>query len=219
LIPWSIATGLAMRAYGLSEGEAVAMNLFVYAATAQLGALPLIVAKAPLSVVWLTAAILNLRFVIYSAAIAPVFRGERWFRRALASYWLVDVLFIALGPLLLAEKDPKRRWTIFSLAGLWCWGLWQVFGLVGIFAAAWLPVDWPLTFMGTIALLVLLVPLVRESAMRVTAAASAAVAVLAHDLPMKTGVIAAVLCGLLAGGIWCSWQKRRLPDEERPDGN
>jgi len=209
LIPWSIATGLTMRAYGLSEGEAAAMNLFVYAATAQLGTLPLIVAGAPIAIVWLTAAVLNLRFVIYSAAISPAFHHQSWARRALGSYWLVDALFIVLGPRLTAEPDPERRWRMFFAAGLWCWWLWQLFGLVGIFGAEWLPRDWPLTFMGTIALLVLLVPLVKEAAMRVTALTSATVAILAYDLPLKSGVVVAVLAGLAAGGAWTWWHARR----------
>ncbi len=215
LIPWSIATGLTMRAYGLSEWEAVAMNLFVYAATAQLGTLPLIVAGAPIGIVWLTAAVLNLRFVIYSAAISPAFRAQSWARRALGSYWLVDALFIVLGARLNAEPDPERRWRLFFAAGLWCWLLWQISGLVGIFAAEWLPRDWPLTFMGTIALLLLLVPLAKEPVMRVTALTSAAVAVVAYDLPLKIGVIVAVLAGLAAGGAWTWGTERRGRNRER----
>ena len=68
LLPWAMVTGIAMRSIGLSEIESLGMNLLVYAGTAQLGALPLIAAGAPLWLIMLTALALNLRFVIFSAA-------------------------------------------------------------------------------------------------------------------------------------------------------
>ena len=56
LLPWAVVTGIAMRSIGLTELEALGMNLLVYAGTAQLGALPLIAAGAPLWLIMLTAA-------------------------------------------------------------------------------------------------------------------------------------------------------------------
>ena len=52
------------------------MSLLVYAGSAQLAALPLIVAGAPLWVIVATGLITNLRFVIYSAALRPYFADE-----------------------------------------------------------------------------------------------------------------------------------------------
>ena len=51
---------------GLTLPLAMLMSLAVYAGSAQLAALPLIAAGAPL-VIWATAACMNLRFVIFSA--------------------------------------------------------------------------------------------------------------------------------------------------------
>ena len=64
---WGLVTGVAMVKSGLSVPAAVAMTVLVYAGSAQLAALPLIVAGAPLWVLWATAFCVNLRFVIYSA--------------------------------------------------------------------------------------------------------------------------------------------------------
>ncbi len=202
LVPWAIATGIAMRASGLSVGESVAMNVLVFAATAQLGTLPLLVSEAPVWLILATAAILNLRFVIYSAAMAPAFHDQPWARRALGSYLLVDVVFLVQGPGLLQEQDAQRRWGRFLGAGLWCWGTWQIASLVGIVGASWVPAHWSLGFMGTIALLVLLVPMCRERVMLVTAVAAGASALLLRDLPLRTGVIAAVIVGLVAGYLF-----------------
>ena len=54
---WGLMTGVAMVKSGMSTFEAVAMTLLVFAGSAQLAALPLIVQGAPMWLVW--AAMLN----------------------------------------------------------------------------------------------------------------------------------------------------------------
>ena len=65
---WALVTGVAMVKGGLAMPMAAAMNGFVYAGSAQLAALPLIAAGAPLWVLFATAFCVNLRFVIFAAA-------------------------------------------------------------------------------------------------------------------------------------------------------
>ena len=50
------------------------MTLLVFSGTVQLASLPLIAADAPLWVVMLTAVVVNLRFMIFSAGLHPFFR-------------------------------------------------------------------------------------------------------------------------------------------------
>src|SRR5258707_13470411 len=73
IVPWGIVAGVAMVSAGLSETQAVAMSVLVFAGTAQLAVLPLLIAKAPLWVVLATALFVNLRYVIYRAVLAPHF--------------------------------------------------------------------------------------------------------------------------------------------------
>ena len=70
---WGLVTGVAMIKTGLPVPLAVLMTLVVFAGSAQLAALPLIVAGAPIWVVWATAACVNLRFLIFSAGWRPYF--------------------------------------------------------------------------------------------------------------------------------------------------
>jgi len=65
---WGLVTGVAMVNAGMTMPGALAVTLFVYAGSAQLATLPLLAAGAPLPVVWATALLVNLRFVIFSAA-------------------------------------------------------------------------------------------------------------------------------------------------------
>ncbi len=49
------------------------MSVLVFAGSAQLAVLPLVAVKAPLWVMFVTALMVNLRYIIYSAVLAPHF--------------------------------------------------------------------------------------------------------------------------------------------------
>jgi len=198
-ISWAIVTGLAMRSSGLSELEAMGMSVLVFAATAQLGALPLIASGAPLWLIFLTGLVLNLRFVIFSASIAPVFHDRPWAQRLACSYLLTDSGFTLLSPRLLGAQDPQWRWGYYLGPALWGWLLWQGCVLIGVLGAGVLPRDWSLEFMGTIALMVMLVPMTRSRPMLLAALVAGLAAVLLHALPLRMGLFAAIALGIAAG--------------------
>lgn len=208
LIPWAIVTGVAMRSSGLSALEAVGMNVIVFAGTAQLGALPLLMAGAPLWLIALTTVALNLRFMIFSAAIAPAFRSYALRRRLLSGYLLVDGVFAVCADRMLKCDDPHWRWGCYLAPSVWCWVLWQVFGLVGIVGAGSMPTDWSLEFMATIALLVMLVPMAATRPMLVAALVGGLGAVALRGLPLKLGLIAGIVAGIVAGVAAERWMAR-----------
>ncbi len=65
---WGLVTGVAMVNSGLSIPMAILITLTVFAGSAQLAVLPLLATSAPLPIVWVTALLVNLRFVIFAAA-------------------------------------------------------------------------------------------------------------------------------------------------------
>ncbi|STR25629.1 azaleucine resistance protein AzlC [Janthinobacterium lividum] len=85
---WGMVVGVAMVKSGLTVAQAGAMTLFVFAGSAQLASLPLLAAQAPVWVIFATALVVNLRFVIFSvllAPISPICRGASALRSAM---WL-----------------------------------------------------------------------------------------------------------------------------------
>ena len=199
LVPWALVTGVAMRSTGLSVLEALGMNLIVFAGTAQLGTLPLIGAGAPLWLIGLTGLALNLRFLIFSAAIAKGFRGVPLRLRIPSGYLLIDGVFAVCTERLLSVRDRHWRFGYFLGPSLWGWGLWQCFVLTGVLGAGALPQDWSLEFMATIALMVILVPLSRNRPMLVAALVGGLASVLLRGMPLKLGVIVAIVIGIVAG--------------------
>ncbi|CAM5346828.1 MULTISPECIES: AzlC family ABC transporter permease [unclassified Thauera] len=201
LVPWAVVTGIAMRSIGLSPLEAMGMNLLVYAGTAQLGTLPLIGSGAPLWLIFLTALVLNLRFVIFSAALAPVFHGHPFMRRLASSYLLVDGMFAIGAEKLHKADDPHWRWGYYIVPSLYCWALWQCCVLGGVLGAGVIPRDWSLEFMTTIALMVMMIPMLRARPMWVAALVGGLGAVLLRELPLRLGLIAGIALGIGAGFV------------------
>ena len=209
LIPWALVVGMAMSSAGFTPLQAIGMSLIVFAGTAQLGTLPLIVAAAPLWLIGLTALALNLRFIIFSAALAPAFQGVRAPLRWLASYLLTDGVFVTCLEPLNQHSDPRWRLGFYLAPSLWAWILWQVFVLLGIYAAGVVPKAWSLEFMANIALIMLLVPMAKVRPMLVAALVGGLSATLLHDMPLRLGVVAGICLGIAAGFAAERWHGAR----------
>lgn len=201
LLPWATATGMAMHGAGLSFTESMGMSIIVYGATAQLGTLPLLVSGASYWLIFCTALILNLRFLIFSATLAPVFSGTRRRIRCLAGYLMSDGVMAAFSARLLAEPDRDKRLGLYFGPSLMNWVIWQLFTVIGILAGASLPGHWPIGFLATISLLTLTTPMVSNMPMAAAAAVTAAVLIVLHTLPFRLGFLLAIIAGMLAGYV------------------
>ncbi|GAB7020365.1 AzlC family ABC transporter permease [Halostagnicola bangensis] len=90
-IPFGLLFGATAVEVGIGPVQATAMSLFVFAGAAQMAAVDLLRADAALSVVLTTVLVLNLRYMMYGASLAPTVRElpARW--RATMGYALSDV--------------------------------------------------------------------------------------------------------------------------------
>jgi len=209
LVPWALVTGMSMVGIGMTPLQAMGMNVIVFAGTAQLGTLPLIAAGAPLWLIVATALALNLRFVIFSAAIAQGFRGHGTGTRWFCGHLLTDGVFATCMTKMLETEDKDWRLGYYLAPSLWSWLLWQTFALTGVLAAGSIPRGWSLEFMATIALLLLLIPMARMRPMLVSALAGGSTAVLLNGLPLKLGLFAAIFVGIGAGLAADHWHGKR----------
>ena len=211
---WGMVVGIAMVKSGLSVTQASVMTVLVFAGSAQLASLPLLAAHAPIWVIFATAVVVNLRFVIFSVLLAPHFAHLPWRQRLGLGYISGD---IAVG--LFAQRYPHETPDpdkVPFLKGLIYpnWLSWQVGSLAGIFLGATIPAEWGLGFAGTLAIICVTVPLVLGRAALCGVLVSGAVAVLAFDLPYKLGLLAAVLAGMLSAmaveELTEKWKKKHV---------
>jgi predicted branched-subunit amino acid permease len=206
---WGMISGVAMVKGGLEVPWAIAMSLLVYAGSAQLAALPLIVAGAPLWVIVATGLITNLRFVIYSAAIRPYFAAQSLGRRVVLGYFMTDFTFVRFMRSAQEGNLPaQHRDSWFAGVCSMNWITWQVSAITGIIGASFVPGEWGLEFTGTLALIALLGPSLNVKPAVAGAVVSAAVALWAHVLPFKLGLFCGALAGIAAATAAELWQGR-----------
>ena len=94
IFSWGLVTGIAMSKSVMTVPQSLAMSLLVYAGSSQLAVLPLMLAKLPVWTILLTAAMVNTRFVIFSAGLAPHFSYLPLYRRLLVGYFNGDVIYL-----------------------------------------------------------------------------------------------------------------------------
>jgi predicted branched-subunit amino acid permease len=199
---WGVVTGVAMVNLGLSIAQATGMSLLVYSGSAQLATLPLIAGAAPIGVIWLTAAVVNLRFLIFSAALYPFFKRFSASRRLLLGSINTDIGFAiflsrhAGAPT--AERGSTAQVWFFLGISLSIWIVWQVTSITGVILAARVPPAWELGFAAIIALIALVIPMIAGAPTIVGALCAGAVAVAASGMPLRLGLLVAVLVGILA---------------------
>jgi predicted branched-subunit amino acid permease len=194
-------SGVAMVKGGLAVPWAVMMSLLVYAGSAQLAALPLIVAGAPLWVIVATGLITNLRFVIYSAALRPYFVDLPWQKRAALGFFMTDFTFTRFMRSAQEGSLPQRTDAWFAGVCSSNWITWQLSAMTGIIGASYVPTEWGLEFTGTLALVALVGPSLNARPAIVGAAAAAVVALVAYPLPFKLGLFCGAIAGIVAATL------------------
>jgi predicted branched-subunit amino acid permease len=194
---WGLVVGIAMVKSGLTIAQALGMTLVVFAGSAQLAALPLIASGAPIWVIFATALVVNLRFVIFSALLAPHFAHLPWRKRLLLGYVAGDMTVA-----LFLQKYPSAAPQVGKLSylkGLLYpnWASWQVGSIAGIFLGSAVPPEWGLGFAGTLAIICVMIPLTIGRPALCGVLVAGVVSVLAAGLPYKLGLLLAVLLGML----------------------
>jgi predicted branched-subunit amino acid permease len=201
MFSWGLVTGVAMSKSVLTVPQALGMSLLVYAGSSQLAVLPLLAAKLPIWTVLLTAAMVNTRFVIFSAGLAPHFSYLSFWRRMALGYFNGDVIY-----LLFLKKSfapgylPGKEAYFWGMAAL-SWTFWQVSSIAGILLASMVPDNWGLELAGTLALVPLIVSAVINRSMLAALGVAGVVALLAIDLPYRLALPLAVFAAIAAGSV------------------
>jgi predicted branched-subunit amino acid permease len=200
IFAWGMVTGMAMVKTGLTIWQALGMTFIVFAGSAQLASLPLIVTNAPLWVVFVTALVVNLRFVIFAAAVGPHFAHLPWYKRIWHGYFNADITVGLFPQRFPAETIYRTEGKVgfFTGIGYPNWAAWQAGSVAGILLASQIPQSWGIGFAGTLALLAVTIPLTINAAALAGVVVAAAAAVAGAALPYRLGLLLAVVVGMMA---------------------
>lgn len=198
-IPFGFVAGVAAIASGLTPLQGMALSLLAFSGIAQLIVCQLIAAGSPLPVIVGAAAVVSLRHLMYSAAIAPhlAHLDRRW--RALLAFLMTDQSFAMTVQHFSKPGDrSNRHWHVLGVS-VTLYAVWQVTVLIGIVLGAQVPADWSLDFAVVLTFIALLVPAVRTRADLAAAIVAASVALIAAGLPYRLALVVASVAGIGAG--------------------
>ena len=197
-VPFGLITGAAASAAGIDPWLAMGMSIIMFAGAAQLAAISLMAEHAPGAIVVLTVLIVNLRMMMYSAAMAPYFRHTPQARKWLFSYLLTDHAF-ALITTKFDKQPPQHLDAYYFGATSTMWVIWQTSMSIGIFAGARVPAKWSLDFAIPLVFLSLVLPAIQTRNHWAAAIAAATAAAACASLPLRLGLIAGAVTGVMVG--------------------
>jgi predicted branched-subunit amino acid permease len=193
---WGLMTGVSMVQAGLSPLEALLMTLIVYAGSAQLAAVPMITAGAPVWVILAAAFCVNLRFVVFSAHLRPyLMHLPRW-QRLVSGYVTGDLSYVFFAK---RYPHPGRNAEELAQQQAYLMGncavnylAWMGASVVGVLLANIVPLSWGLGFAGILALLGVLCSLASSRLRVVSAVVAGTAAVAAWALPLRLNILVAI---------------------------
>jgi 4-azaleucine resistance transporter AzlC len=200
LIPFGLVTGISAVQAGFSPLQILFMSMWVYAGAAQLVAVQLMASGGTMFLVVLASIVVNLRYLMYSSAIAEPLSSITGFKKAVAAFFLVDqnfALTLQQGPQL---GKVMTGWFYFGTA-LPFWVNWQICTWIGAVVGARVPAVWQLDYSVPLCFLVLTIPAVKDRPTLVAALTGGLVAAALHALPYRLGLFIGAILGIIAGII------------------
>lgn len=200
-IPFGIIFGALAITNGLSPAAALAMSAFVFAGSSQFVSVSLIASATPLPIIWLTTLVVNLRHALYSASLAPYVRHlpQRWLIPL--GFWLTDETYLVTIANYEAAGALRYKHYFYFGSAIFMYLNWQLCTLIGVVFGASVqdPARWGLDFAMSATFIGMLLPTIRNRPVLAAVLTGAVVAVAAHSLPYKLGLILATICGVAAG--------------------
>ncbi len=198
-LPFGLVVGIVSAENNLSELQTLIQSSAIFAGASQLLMLELLQKDVTIPIILLSAGLLNLRHVIYSASLAPSYKSLalRW--KVVLSFVMVDQVYALAYKHINEQPDEQNlRWYHLGL-GLPLLITWVLGSMVGFAAGRVVPESWGLNFIIPLMFLGILVPTIKNYAYLTAAIVSATVALLSYGLPNNLGLIVATICGLLTG--------------------
>jgi len=200
VFPFAVITGATALQAGLSPETVLGMAAGIFAGASQLATVQLLKAGAVPWVIVATALLINLRFVMYSASLAPHMAHVPTYRRWPLAYLLTDQAYaLSMARFHHRPGEPAgHKSRYYAGTALTMWVSWMTGNLVGIGFGGRVPAALSLQFAIPLTFLALLVPLLRDRPTLMAAAVGGGVAVAGDGLPFNLGLVLGAGAGIAA---------------------
>lgn len=211
VIPFGTLFGVVGIEAGLTLIQTMSFSVLVVAGASQFTAVALLTENAPIAIVLFTAIAVNLRMMMYSAALVPHFGRAPLGVRAVLSYFLVDQTF-ALATLKYSQTPGmsiSQKTAYFSGAFVSIVPVWTIASYLGAVFGKAIPPEYALDFAVPICFLALSAPAMRNFAYFMAGVTSIVVTLLLAFVPFKLGLMIAAVIAMVVGVQTENWLERR----------
>lgn len=196
--PFGFVLGLAITESPMPNGVGFLSSWVIMAGAAQL-ALVTLVGTASVWAAMAAAMVINARHLMYSAAMAPLFKQQpRWFRW-LAPVVLLDQVFALC--IQHADDEPAYFRRYYLVVGSYFFVGWQFVTALGIAFGSFVPESWQLGYAPAVMFAGLVIFGLASRPAIVAAVVGAMVCFVAIGLPNRVGLLIGAVCGVAAGYV------------------
>lgn len=199
-IPYGIIVGVTAQEIGMNVFEASAMSALIYGGAAQLAAIELMAQGAPFGVIVFTALLINLRLLMFSAAIEPYLRSYPRSWKWLGGFIISTPAYIVSAAELDPDNSAAHRWFYVG-AAIPVYVSWVGSTMIGAVLGGEIPTDLRLGFALPLVFIFMLFEVVDDRRTLFAAVTGGTVAVGAVNLPLNLGIVIATCIGMSAGLI------------------
>ena len=198
VVPFATICGVAAVSVGLTPFESIGMTFIVFAGASQLAVFQLMSVGSPWIIMVLTAWVINMRFTMYSAALAPYLQKEPLPRKSLFAYMLSDQAFGVTMSRFSNQVPSSPAWYYYGSAAT-IWVTWIICAIAGALLGTLVPESWGFDFAFPLSFMALMFAALKDRPNVVAALVGGTTAVLAKGLPYNLGLVVAALLGIASG--------------------
>jgi predicted branched-subunit amino acid permease len=199
VIPFGAVMGTVSAAAGLSLFQTVAMNVFLYSGAAQLASVDLMSKHAGVAVVVATGLIINLRFLLYSAAMSPYLAGSGFLTKLFCAHTLTDQSYAVMSSKVDTFRGPADAVQFYCGTSVAMLIAWHSSVIAGYTFGNFAPASWSLEFGVPLSFLALVIPTLKNRKYVAVAVFSTLVSVLLTGMPYRLGLFVTALLAIALG--------------------
>jgi len=199
ILPFGLVMGSVAAAANLDIWQTMGMNVLVFAGASQLAAVDLMSQNASAIVVVATGAIINLRFILYSASLSTIVKNESLKIKALSAYILTDQTYTVLAANQKKLNTIKENMYFYFGAAFIMISIWQSSVLLGFIFGNFAPAKMSLDFAVPLSFVALVIPTLINYKYILVACIASILSLVLYDLPYNLGLLVSAFVAILLG--------------------
>jgi predicted branched-subunit amino acid permease len=207
VVPFGIVMGTVAAHAELNFSQSFLMNIFVFAGASQLAAVDLMTKHTESVVVIATGLTINLRFLLYSAALSPILQRASLLKKLVCAYCLTDqnyTVMIGNQKHLHTHADSLRFYFGASLCMFLAWNISVALGFVFGNVA---PASWSLEYAVPLSFVALVMPTMKDRRYIYVAVFSSVASLCLSSMPFRLGLLLSSFLGI---GLAIGLSRRRV---------